>query len=175
MKIILARHGTAEEATPSKPDPERALVDQGRDQAKLMGRVVAATLGIPGAFWSSPLRRAIETARAAMAVMEVKVEPKLVPDLGPSGDLEHLAWLAQRSGTDLLMLFGHQPDLGTLASRLMGLKTEIELKKGGMCIVETTDATKAQGRAVATLVSDQYVEILEGRQYAPWMRKGLRV
>lgn len=174
MRIALARHGTAEDAG-SKPDPERALVDKGREQSKTMGRVVLATLGVPGTFWSSPLRRALETARLAMGAMHVKLEPKIVPDLGPTGDLEHLAWLVQRSGTDLIMLFGHQPDLGAFAARMMGLATEIELKKGGLCIVETTDATKPQGRAVATLAPDQYADILEGRQYAPWMKNKLRV
>lgn len=174
MKIILARHGTAEESG-SKPDPERILVKEGHEQAKLMARVIAATLGVPGAIWSSPLKRAVETAREVMAAMGLKTEPKLVPDLGPGGDQEHLAWLVQRSGTDLLLLVGHQPDLGVLASRLLGLSSEIAIRKGGVTIVETTDATRSQGRAVATLTPEQYPDILEGKQYAPWMRKQLRV
>jgi phosphohistidine phosphatase len=174
MQIILARHGAAEEQG-TKPDPERALVDKGRAQAAAMGKVVAATLGVPGAVWSSPLRRAVETARAAMVAMGIKTEPKVITDLGPGGDPEHLAWLAHRGGADVLMLVGHQPDLGAFGARLLGLKGEVELKKGAICIVETTDATRPQGRAVATLAPDQYEEILAGRQYAPWMRKQLRV
>lgn len=174
MKIILARHGAAEDHG-AKPDPERALVDKGRRQSELLGKTVAATLGIPGAIWSSPLRRAVETARAAMAAMGLSTEPKLIPDLGPGGDLEHLAWLIQRSGADLLMCVGHQPDLGAFAARLLGLKSDLEIKKGGLTVVETNDPTKPEGRAIATLTPDQYAEILEGRLYAPWMRRQLRV
>ncbi len=174
MKLILARHGAAEDHG-SKPDPERALVDKGREQATMMGKVVAATLGVPGAVWSSPLRRAVETARGAMAAMGLKTEPKLTTDLGPGGDAEQLAWLAHRSGCDLLMLVGHQPDLGLFAARLLGMRSEIDLKKGAFTVIETTDPTKPVARALASLVPGQYQDILEGRMYAPWMRSRLRV
>ncbi len=173
MRIILARHGTAEDSG-AQPDPERALVDEGRSQANLLGKVVKATLGVPGAIWSSPLRRAVETAKGAIAAMDLSVEPKLIPDLGPEGDLDHLAWLVQRSGSDTVMLVGHAPDLGVFAARRMGIASDISIAKGGLVIIETGDATKPQGRALASLAPDHYVAILEGREYAPWMGR-LRV
>ncbi|HZN61119.1 MAG TPA: hypothetical protein VFC90_01815, partial [Planctomycetota bacterium] len=86
------------------------------------------------------------------------------------GDLEQLAWKMQREAVPTLMLVGHQPDLGRLAARLLGFVSEVSLKKGGLCIVETKDPAKPVGRAVASLDPRQYRDILEGREYAPWMR-----
>ena len=168
MKIILARHGTAEDKASSAKDEDRNLVKEGREQADLLGRVLAATIGRVDAIWSSPLARAMQTAEIASKHLEKK--PAIEEELAIGGDLEQLSWKMHRESLPNLMLVGHQPDLGRLAARLLGFVSEVSLKKGGLCIVETKDPAKQVGRAVATLDPKQYMDILEGREYVPWMR-----
>ena len=168
MKIILARHATAEDKADSKEDADRILTPEGREQADLMGRVLAATMGTVDCLWTSPLIRALQTA--GIASKHLNIKPTVEPNLAISGDLEQLCWKMHREGPGTLMLVGHQPDLGRLAARLLGLVSEIALKKAGVCIVETKDPAKPVARAVATLDPRQYLDILEGREYVPWMR-----
>jgi len=167
MKIILARHAAAEDKAAS--DAERRLTPEGREQAAVMGRLIAATIERVDQIWTSPLPRALETAEIAAKVLGVT--PKVDPDLAIGGDLEQLGWKMHRESVPTLMLVGHQPDLGRLAARLLGLVSEIPLKKSGVCILETSDPAKPVARAIATLDPRQYRDILEGREYAPWMLK----
>ena len=168
MKIILARHGSAEDKADSKEDPDRVLTQEGREQADLMGRVVAATIESVDGLWTSPFVRALQTA--GIASKHLKIKPMVEPNLAISGDLEQLSWKMHREALGTLMLVGHQPDLGKLAARLLGFVSEVSLRKGGLCIVETKDPAKPAGRAVATLDPRLYRDILEGREYVPWMR-----
>ena len=168
MKIIIARHGSAEDKSASSRDEDRVLVKEGKEQAQLLGEVLAATLEKVDAIWTSPLARAKETAD--IAAKPLKLTPALEEDLAIGGDLEQLCWKMQREAIPTIMLVGHQPDLGRLAARLLGFVSEVSLKKGGLCVVETRDPAKPVGRAVATLEPRQYPEILAGREYVPWVR-----
>lgn len=170
MRIIIARHAEAEPQG-IKPDPERELVALGREQARQMGDVIAATLGVPDVVWTSPLKRAHETARIAAGTWKAAREPHIQAALGPGGDLDQLAWALKRLGKDLVLLVGHLPDVGAFAARLMGLRGAIDIRKAGMCIVRTDDPQAAVGQAVATLDPRHYRDILEGREYAPWMAR----
>src|SRR5262245_15980979 len=143
------------------------------EQADLLGKVIAATLGTVEGLWTSPLMRALQTA--GIASKRLKIKPEIEPNLSIGGDLEQLCWKMHREGLETVMLVGHQPDLGRLAARLLGLVSELSLKKGGVCIVETRDPAKPVGRAVATLDPRQYRDILEGREYVPWTRKRQRL
>jgi len=167
MKIILARHAAAEDKAAS--DAERRLTPEGHEQAAVMGRLIAATVERVEQVWTSPLPRALETAE--IAAKHLGVIPKIEPELAIGGELEQLCWKMHREAVTTLMLVGHQPDLGRLAARLLGLVSEISLKKSGVCIVETSDPARPVARAVATLDPRQYRDILEGREYAPWMMK----
>src|SRR3954471_14786755 len=84
MQIYLLRHGIAEDGKPGRPDSERALTDEGR--AKLRGvlkraRTAAVT---PSLILSSPFRRALETAEAAVEVLPYRSDivrsPAFVPE-----------------------------------------------------------------------------------------------
>jgi phosphohistidine phosphatase len=175
MRIIIARHAKAEDHDKRERDEDRKLVDDGRDQAKLLGRVLKATNQVPGEVWTSPLIRCVETAEIAAKEFDGKVPVRKVQALAPGGDAEEIAFLVGKSGLPKIMLVGHAPDVGYLAAHLLGFKGEHHLKKGAFTLVEITDPTHPPGRSVATLEPKQYKAVLKGEMYTPWTKSGLTV
>lgn len=118
--VLLLRHGIAEGASPLRPDETRRLTAEG---ARVLGEVAAAmrALALPvEAILTSPLRRAYETAAIVAAAyrLENRIEttPALAPGAGVDAALGALAAHADATG---VLLVGHQPDLGALASTLL--------------------------------------------------------
>jgi probable phosphoglycerate mutase len=70
MELLLIRHGLprSEQATAARPGVDPALSDHGRAEADLLGRYLAARPEqAPAAVYTSPMRRARETAEAITA------------------------------------------------------------------------------------------------------------
>jgi phosphohistidine phosphatase len=158
--LLLLRHGIAEPREEGRSDAARALTAAGRRRCaavltRLHQRGLAADLML-----SSPLVRARQTAELAV---QTNLAPSLVlaEDLMPGGDpLSQLAtWLAvvpARSGQrPRLLLVGHEPDLGDLASALIGAPAgAITLRKSGLALLRcggpaTASATEAEAEADA--------------------------
>jgi phosphohistidine phosphatase len=86
---------------------------------------------------TSPLRRALETAKPVAAALrtEMTIAPWLSSGMHPHTALEELrAYRAQNS----LMLVGHEPDFSQLAAFLLGLPTNnaIHVRKGSLTVLE---------------------------------------
>jgi phosphohistidine phosphatase len=115
MRVYLVRHG---EATPETIDPEQPLSERGRDGVvRLAHHAAALHLGVTE-IWHSPKLRARQTAEV---LAEHLVPPRgrremdwLTPMADPSIAAEALA-LADEP----VMLVGHLPHLGRLASLLL--------------------------------------------------------
>lgn len=118
--IYLMRHGIAADPAPGMSDADRALTPEG---VRKTARVAAglAKLGVkPDLILSSPLRRAEETAHLVADALDgraaVELFPPLSPGVAPSDLIKQLR--AHRRASELLLV-GHQPDLGELASYLL--------------------------------------------------------
>ena len=142
VKLLLIRHGIAEEPRAGRPDAERALTAQGwaRTRAAMAGLVArgyAATRGV-----SSPYRRAAETLRCLVEAtpdgFKTETWEGLVPE-GSCGMAE--AWLmgqlASVQGTHTLALVSHEPFLSSLVRHLTG--AEVEVKKASCCVLRWKD------------------------------------
>jgi phosphohistidine phosphatase len=118
--LYLMRHGIAADAGPQTNDAERALTEEGT------GKTTRAAHGLkrlgvsPQFVLSSPLRRAEETAQLAAAVVAPRVTVEIFPPLSPGHDPRELiqGLRAYRTASEILLV-GHQPDLGELASFLL--------------------------------------------------------
>jgi len=107
------RHG---EAAWTKPDPERALTERGREANRRVLEKLIATAPPVERILVSPYRRARQTAAEAEQLLELSAQQHacLTPDESPSATLETLApHVAQRT-----LIVAHQPLLGYLASLL---------------------------------------------------------
>ena len=134
--IILWRHAEAVVASDFslKSDMARALTPKGQRQAKRMARWLKPHLPENSLLLSSAALRAFQTAQALndrAAYAKINVHSAL----NPTASLrEILDCLASFSSKSTLLLVGHQPLLGRLASHLLGLEvSDVNIKKGAIC------------------------------------------
>ncbi|MBC7804275.1 MAG: histidine phosphatase family protein [Candidatus Parcubacteria bacterium] len=125
MELILWRHA---DAAPGSRDLERKLTAKGRKQAERVGAWLVARL--PGRYkvFSSPARRARETADALG--VNYKVVERIAPGAAPADILEISGWPSHKGA---VVVVGHQPDLGRVAALLLaGAQGDWSVKKGGL-------------------------------------------
>lgn len=116
-RLILFRHGKTEARSPGGDDFERQLVERGRSDAALMGRVLAEAGYAPDMVLVSPAVRAQETWELAKPAFP-ETEARLREDLYGATPEEVAAEIEAASG-DTVMVVGHNPSLQELAVNLV--------------------------------------------------------
>jgi phosphohistidine phosphatase len=140
VDLILWRHADAGDSLDDpKADLERRLTGRGRKQAARVARWLQARLPERFVVLSSPAVRTRETA-AALGV-DARIDPRLAPDRGAAEHLAALNWPEGLEGKARhVVLVGHQPALGRLASRLLtGAEAEWSIKKGAIWWLSTRE------------------------------------
>lgn len=126
MDILLWRHAEAEEG--DGDDLARELTPRGVKQARRVGRWLLDHPPKDLRILVSPAQRALQT------VAVLGLEFQICPQLGPAAnvpDLIEAAGWPDAGGAVLLV--GHQPTLGRLASFfLVGTELDLEIKKGSL-------------------------------------------
>jgi len=138
MQIYVLRHGTAEDRKPGHPDAERALTGEGREKLVRVLRRARAAGTSPSLILSSPYRRALETAAAAVETLgysgKVVKTDALVPQASPYDIWEQLR---SRAGEEAILLSSHEPLTGTLVAFLLGSPTlSVDMKKAALVRVD---------------------------------------
>ena len=140
MDCILLRHGIAVERDEWKgSDGDRPLTERG---AKRVAQTAAGLSRLdvqPTHVFSSPLIRAIETAKIVHRSLRVgsamHVIDELLPDAPPHRLLSILRKLPPES---CVLCIGHEPQLGMTASVLLSGRgsASFSLRKAGACWIE---------------------------------------
>ncbi len=140
MDCVLLRHGIAVERDEWEGlEADRPLTERG---AKRVAQVAVGLNRLdvqPTHIFSSPLIRAIETAkivhRSLRVCFAVQVADELLPDAPPDRLLTILHDLPPES---CVLCIGHEPQLGMAASVLLSGRatTSFPLKKAGACLIE---------------------------------------
>ena len=132
MNLILWRHAEAIDlGTPVTPgckrDLERKLTERGQQQAAVSARWLKTYLKRDFRVMSSPALRALQTAKAFTD------KPDIMQDLDPLADASHiLAAINWPQGKDVIVV-GHQPWLGRVASLLLsGQEQDWSVKKSAI-------------------------------------------
>jgi phosphohistidine phosphatase SixA len=132
MNLYLIRHGDSET---DKPDEERALTTLGRENVSKVAQWVTQISEAPSMIFSSPLKRALETAEPFAKAWNKKIEMAqwLRSEIQPSEILKELSGLPSQS----FALVGHLPSLGLLFGTLVwGLPSkEVIVPKGGVVLL----------------------------------------
>lgn len=125
MDLILWRHADAAEGS---PDHERALTDKGRTQAKRMAQWLNKHLPDDAVVLVSPAVRAQQTAQA----LKRSFTTSDALDTGADAAAVLKAIGPPKAGRTILVV-GHQPTLGQVASLLLtGTAGDLGVKKGAV-------------------------------------------
>ncbi len=132
MELILWRHADAEEGA---PDLERNLTSKGRKQAARVAEWLQRRLPSKFTVIASPAQRARQTAEALQSGF--KTSERLAPGAAVEQILELAGWPGKKG---VVVLVGHQPDLGRAAAWLAaGVKADWSVKKGGLWWLESRE------------------------------------
>jgi phosphohistidine phosphatase len=172
-RLLLLRHGIAEDRSEDRPDGLRALTPAGRRRTTaVLERAVALGLAADRLV-SSPLVRARQTAEIALSAglapclelataLEPGADPLPLlarwlastptavapPGLHPPGAAPAPRANPSTTAAELplrLALVGHEPDLGDLAARLLGAPPgSIALRKAGLAVLVLPRSAQAR-------------------------------
>jgi len=129
VDLILWRHAEAEAG---EPDEGRKLTPKGEKQARRVAEWLRNRLPDTAKIVASPARRAQQTAHSLAEASHRKI--KTVDALGPAATAEEmLGVIGPTKGKGTLVVVGHQPSLGRIASRLLtGRERDWPIKKGAV-------------------------------------------
>ena len=149
MELLLFRHGIAEADGPDGTDESRRLTEEGVDKTAQAARGLAKVIDPPEAILTSPLVRAVETARIVAAVFDL--EPDTLDALGHGSPVDIVEQIATRSEQSL-MLVGHEPSLSCTAELLCTGSSDrfLQLKKAG-CICLDVEFSRDLSEVAAAL------------------------
>jgi len=151
LELILWRHAEAEDPGP-KGDFARELTKKGRKQAKAMAEWLRPRLSGEWIVLSSPAARAIQTVSPLELPYECRAG--LDPSRGPQDVLREAGW---PEGAQVIVV-GHQPTLGEVAARLMGIDGDLAVRKGAIWWFSTRER---EGRKEAVLRAVLAPDLLE--------------
>jgi len=138
IELYLIRHGLAEPRGDAWPDDtKRPLTHKGVERLRLEAGALAA-LGVSfDRVLTSPLVRARQTAEIIAEAASGKVPVATLPALAPGGThAQVLEELGRHGAHKRIALVGHEPGIGELAGRLLGLPSPVEFKKGAICRID---------------------------------------
>ena len=139
FELYLIRHGVAAERGENYPDDtKRPLTSKGIHRLRQEGKALVALDVTFDVILTSPLVRTRQTAEALAA--SFREPPPIVNSqaLTPTGTLnaviEELAKQSHRRKK--IAVVGHEPGIGELAGRLLGLRKALEFRKGAIARID---------------------------------------
>ena len=153
MDLILWRHAEAVDVDLVGCDMDRALTPKGHKQAARMAQWLDRQIPDGAKILVSPALRAQETAHALGR--RFKTAAALAP-LATSDELLTLVQWPQAKGC--LVVVGHQPTLGQVISRLLGLSDEeCAVKKGAVWWLRYRERDGAGQTVVVTVQTPDHL------------------
>jgi len=136
-KIYLLRHADAAEAGPGQEDAARPLTALGRRQAAEVAAEAKVQACAFDVILTSPYVRARETARILAGIYEMAEKVVEEPLLASGCSLQDLRKIFFRyQACASILCVGHEPDLGEIASAVLGLDHARPFKKAELLAIE---------------------------------------
>jgi phosphohistidine phosphatase len=153
MDLVLWRHAQAQDWTPGCDDMARPLTPRGEKQAARMAMWLDRQLPEGSRILVSPARRTEQTALA------LGRKYKLYQQLGPESSVaELLKLVGWPTAKGAVLLVGHQPQLGQLASELMGWSAaDCVIRKGAVWWLRRREREGAVQTVVVTVQSPDFL------------------
>jgi len=150
MELLLWRHAEAEAG---EPDLTRRLTAKGHKQAERVGEWLDRRLSDTARILVSPAERAQQTASA------LKRKFKTIDEIGPGASvravLEAAGW---PDSPESVVVVGHQPTLGTVASFLLsGEEAYWSIRKGALWWLSDRDKSGASAVMLRAVIGPDLV------------------
>ncbi|PWJ59331.1 phosphohistidine phosphatase [Dyadobacter jejuensis] len=143
--LILVRHATAEDASLTRSDFDRRLVEKGKEESQTMAHWLMDLGYRPEVYMSSSAARALQTAELIAQVIGADsraiIQDRDIYDAGSRGYLHALNETPEPATS--LLLVGHNPDISFFADYLSPGHIG-SMKKAGIVILEFEVATWAE-------------------------------
>ena len=153
MDLILWRHAEAIDLELVGDDMARYLTSRGEKQATRMAGWLDRQMPAGARVFASPATRAEQTARALER--KYKISPALAPLATPEQLLELVQWPHAKG---CVLVIGHQPTLGQVIARLLGLHaSECAVKKGAVWWLRHRERDEAGKTVVVTVQSPDLI------------------
>lgn len=162
MTVYVVRHAIAEERGPVWPDDtQRPLTTKGITRMREIALRLADRGVQVGQIWSSPLVRAKQTADVLAPLWttsrEIVIVDELAPGHAPARAGKVIVERLSRTRDKAVALVGHEPDLGALTAWLIGARSPLPFKKGGVARIDYADTPRAGSGTLAWLVTPKLV------------------
>jgi len=140
FELYLIRHGVAAERGEAYPDDgKRPLSSEGVQKLRRESKALVALDVEFDVILTSPLVRTRQTAEIIAGVFRNTPPIVNVASLSPTGTHNAIVEaLAKQQRRHRIALVGHEPCIGELASRLIGLRRALDFKKGAICRIDVT-------------------------------------
>ncbi|MEP7182361.1 MAG: phosphohistidine phosphatase SixA [Betaproteobacteria bacterium] len=150
MDLILWRHAEAE---PGEPDAGRRLTAKGRKQAERIGAWLGRHLPDATRILVSPADRTQQTAQALGR--KFRTVDELAPGASVAAVLAVAGWPDSR---DAVLVVGHQPTLGAVASFLLsGDEDYWSVKKGAVWWLANRDGAGPSSVVLRVVIGPEFV------------------
>lgn len=150
MELILWRHAEAENGD---PDDMRALTGKGVKQAAKVAGWLDRNLPNSCKIFASPTKRTIQTVQALER--KFKTCPELAPDASAETILKIANWPANR---EPVLIVGHQPTLGQVASLLLlGTEQAWTIRKGNVWWISQKERDEVKTAYLKAIVSPELI------------------
>jgi phosphohistidine phosphatase len=152
VDLILWRHAEAIEHDADVPDLERPLTARGERQAARMAAWLNRQLPATTRVLASPAKRTQQTALALER--KFRTVPAIAPDATAQAVLDAARWPTAK---EPVLVIGHQPTLGLVASLLLtGTEQSLAVKKGAVWWLRSREREgEGQVVLVAALAPEQ--------------------
>src|SRR5262245_49654789 len=139
-KLLMVRHAIAHARDVKRwpTDVDRPLTAAGKRKFERVARRCGVVFDRPQALFTSPLKRARQTARI-LAREAGFPKPVRMRELRPGGGAKQVIAALRATRVKYAAIVGHEPDLGELASELLvGSPTTLRgrFRKGGFVLLE---------------------------------------
>ena len=138
FELYLIRHGVAAERGENFPDDtKRPLTNEGVQKLRKEAKALVALDITFDVILTSPLVRTRQTAEVVAAAF--RNPPPIVNMAALAPGSSHntiIEELSKHHRRHRIALVGHEPGIGELAGRLIGVRRPLEFKKGAVCRID---------------------------------------
>jgi phosphohistidine phosphatase len=161
MDLFILRHGKAEKSSDGTPDAARALTREGKEEVKKVAQWMKGNRTKFDSIATSPLKRAIGTAKIIATVLDQKDRLIVWDELAPGGDLDTVCYHASGYGEHAsVLVIGHEPGLSMLISKITAdtSNDSIGLAKAGLAKIQNYSYTKRPSGDLQWLLTPKHMK-----------------